>query len=566
MPQVPTYGQQQVEERALPGVRQSSIASPSLLSGNAAQTQQLGQSVMQAGGMANEIAIKMQERENADMIFRAETSLKDNYLKFEQQTRNRKGVDAWGVLPDTEKFFAEQGKAHSEMLQNDVQRQLFDKTFQRMRQSAMGSAAEYESTERRRSLYESASASIVGSINIAASAAANGQLKPASGEVSTDAEGNPVVTVGRDPMTGIKSDILKRVQVMADLNGWSPERKQMEEANNLTNLHKQVIQALADKDPAGARKYFEANKAEINGSELDTIGKVVKMGGLRETAQSFADTAVAGGMGQAQALAEARKKYTGEEEVAVVQELHARYSEAIQLREQGQKTAADQAWKIYAQTGSTANIPSSLFASMDGRDVEALRTHALNKAAGVGTKTDSGTYYDLRQLAANDPNAFRALDLRKFVNHLSPSDFQEFVKLQTDPMKHADAATLSQQLSDVHDQMNWGAGDRQKKGAFDKATTDAINTEQQRLGKQLDYNQRQSIIDKMAIQGKVPGSGWFSDSKTFYEVAGGPNAAKFVPTPTKEDKQAITEKFKAKNRREPTDAEVDRIYKTWKGF
>ena len=564
MPQVPVYNNAQVAEAPLPGARQSSIASPSLFAGNAEQVQQLGRAVTGAGTAAINIATQLQERENADMIFRAETALKDDYLKFEQQTRQRKGVNAWGVLPDTEKWFSDQEKKHTELLQNDAQRYLFGKTFSRMRQSAMAGAAEYESAERRRSLDESASASIIGSINMAAAAASSGQIGGAP-VVTTDADGNQVVTVGRDLMTGIKRDILNRVKVQSDLNGWSPEQRDAIEAKHLTNLHKQVIQNLADKNPDAARKYFDANKAEINGSELESIDKVVRMSGLRETSQAFTDQAMAGGMSQAQALAEARKKYSGEEETAVVQEIHARYGEAVQLREQGQKTAADQAWKIASQAGLGA-VPSSTFAAMDGRDVEAIRTHFMNKAAGVGVKTDPGTYYDLRRLAVEDPNAFRALDLRKEINRLSPSDFQEFVKLQTDPIKHADAATLSQQLSDTHDLMNWGNGDRQKKGAFDKAATDAINVEQQRLGKQLDYNQRQAIIDKMVIQGKVPGSGWFSDSKTYFEVAGGANASKFVPTPSKDDRQAIIDRFKAKNRREPTDAEIDRIFKTWKGF
>lgn len=568
MPTVPTYSTAQVEERALPGVRQSSVASPSLFAGNAGQLQQVGQGLSNLGEGVENVARQMQERENADMIFRAETALKDDYLKFEQQVRQRKGVAAWGVLPDTEKFFADQGKVHSEMLQNDTQRRLFGQTLARMRVSAMGAAAEYESGERRRSMEESAKASITSSINLAAANAPAMVPTPGKTTMTKDAEGNdvPVVEVGRDPINGIKQDILKRVQVMSDLNGWAPERREAEEQLHLTNLHKQVIQNLVDKNPAGARAYYNANKAEINGAEHDSIDKVLRVGGLRETAQGFADTAVSSGMSQANALAEARKKYSGEEEVAVVQEVNARYGEAIQLREQGQKTAADAAWKLYASTGSVSSVPSSLFASMDGRDVEALRTHALNRAAGVGTKTDPTIYLELRQQMRDDPNGFRKTDLRKLINYLSPSDFQEFAKLQTDPIKHADAATLTEQLSVTHSQMKWGNGDKAKKGAFDKAVNDAINVEQQRQGKQLDYNQRQQIIDKMLIQGEVDGSGWFSDAKTFYEVAGTADAAKFAPKISKADKQAIIDGYTKRNGKAPNDAQIMEVFRKWKGF
>lgn len=549
MPSVPTYDTPQVDTAPLPGVRQSSVASPSLLGAGAAQQADLGKNLMQAGTGIGNVAYKLQERENADMLFRSETSLKDDYLKFEQDVRQRKGQNAWGVTTDAEKWFAEQEKKYSEGLENPVQRQLFSQSITKLRQSAMGSISQYEANERRRSLEESAQASIVGSINLAAAAAADGKIDTPD-----------------SPIPSVKSDIVKRVQVQASLNGWSPERTQFEEAKHLTNLHKQVIQSLVDRDPAKAKEYFEANKAEINGSEFDGIDRVLKVGGLKTTAQTFADEVDAKGMSELDAIRAAREKFSGEEEAAAVAEVKTRFAEVQGARERSQRDASDTAWGIYARTGRLSAIPASVMASLDGRDLAALKDHARIKAEGRAVKTDFGTYYDLRQQAVNDPEGFAQVDLRRYTNKLSPGDLEEFAKLQTGkPKEVKDAATLSQQLSSTYDTLGWGSSKREQKGAFDRAVTDAINTEQKARGKELNYEERQAIIDRMAIEGDVNGM-WPGGGRRYYEVKGTPEAAKFVPEIPDTEKQQIVDRFTKRKGRAPNKDEINLIYKNWKGL
>jgi hypothetical protein len=633
MPTIPLYNQPQVETRALSGSRQSSVASPSLFSAGADQQVALGNNLMQAGTQLNAIAVKLQERENADRLFQAETSLKDEYLKHEQSIRERKGQNAWGVTTETEKWFADQEKKHVEGLGNDVQRSLFKQQISRMRQSAMGTISTYESGERRRSIEESASASIVGSINMAAAAAAEGMGAPkthdglparrnADGSHSTEVsitvtdprinKGKPTnipslwggeevdegTAVGNalksgksygafdsieaavaaakarseaggfapNPITGIKSDILKRVRVIATLNGWSPERKQMEEAKHLTNLHKQVIQAVIDKDPTRAREYYEANKEEINGAEREGVEKVLQVGGQKLLAQTFADEVDASGMGEAEAIAAARAKFSGEDEAAAVAEVKIRFAETQGARERAQRDASDTAWGVYARTGRVSAIPSSVLAALDGRDLAALKDHARVRAEGRAVKTDFGTYYDLRQMAVNDPEGFRKVDLRRYTGKLSGSDLQEMASLQTGkPKEIKDAATLTQQLSSTYDTLGWGASKREQKGAFDRAVTDAINTEQTRRGKELDYTERQAIIDRMAIEGDVNGM-WPGGGRRFYEVQGKPEAAKFAPEIPATEKQQLVDRFTKRKGRAPSKDEINQIYKQWKGL
>jgi hypothetical protein len=581
MATIPTYQTAQVDQRALPGARQSSVVSPSMLSASADQEMALAKGVTNAGTGLGNAAYKLQERENADLIFRAETGLKDDYLKYEQQVRQRRGINAKGALGDTEAWFAEQEKRYSDGLQNDQQRYLFNQTFTKLRQGAMGSVAQWEEGQTRVALNESANASIVGSINLAAANAVDwysrqpGQTTEGGKATTTiGPDGIPVSTTStvevaarRDPILGFKRDILARVQVLAKDNGWSPERTEAEEAKHLTNLHKQVLQRLADSDPSTAREYYELNKQEINGGEYSGIEKVLKISETRGTAQAWVDK-LAPEQDEGLALQAARIEFADKPELrdAVIAETKTRFHERRQLREAGQKDAADSAWKIYQQTGSMKAVPSSLIAEMDGKTVLAMQDYANNRAAGVGIKTDPNTYYDLRRLAVDDPTTFRSMDLKRYINVLSPSDFQEFVKLQTSDNDRTDAATLTQQLSNTHDLMKWGSSDKQKKGAFDKSVNDAINEEQKRLGKKLDYTQRQAVIDKMLINGEVGNTGFFQNNDMQYFEATPEQRKTFTPEITKDDRKAIIDRIKALKGYAPSEQEITDIYKKWKGF
>lgn len=578
MPRIPTYDTPQVDARALPGARQSSIASPSLFGAAAEQQVTLGKGLLNAGGQLSEVANRMQDRENADMLFRAETALKDEYLKFESDVRQRKGQNAWGATQDAEKWFSDQEKKHAEILENDVQRKLFGQSLTKLRQSALGSISQHEAAERQRSLEESSRSSIATTISLAAAQAAEGfsDSKTNTGPVqkTLDENGNQVATapsvdVGYNPLAGYKSDILKRVQVLANLNGWGEERRAAEEQMHLTNFHKQVIQNLVDRSPGEARKYFEANKEEINGAEYDAINRMTKISEAKQAGFEFAERPDIRGLATDQdRITAARDFYKDDPEKreAAIAEIKTRSNEYSAMRERGQRDAADTAWGIYARTGKLDDVPASVLANMDGKAYASLKEHAAAKAAGKGTVTDPSTYYDLRQMAAGDPEGFRKLDLRNYLPKLSSSDFEEMVKLQTaDAGKAKEVATLTQQLSNTHDLLKWGSSDKAKKGAFDKAVTDAINLEQQRTGKSLGYSERQAVIDRLLIDGDVNG-GWLGGGRRLFEVQGTPEAAKFVPKVPDADRQAIVDRFQKRTGRVPTDAEILQTFKAWKGL
>lgn len=351
---VPTYDQPQVAPRALPGVRESSVASPALFGVVGQQQTDLAKNLGAAGSILAAASQKMQDREDADMVFRAETAAKDDYLKYAETVRERRGQNAWGATKDTEKWFADQEKVHSEKLGNDNQRRLFGHTFTRLRLSALDFASRHEAEERRKSLEESAQASVVGSINLAAAEASNGKI---------------------DNVPTIKDDISKRVQVLSGLNGWDPERARVEESKLLTSMHKQVLQQLAISNPTGAKEYYKTYKDEIDGSERDGIEKIVKEGTLREVTQTAVDDIMLKGLPLRESLALARDKFSGEEEDEIARRVKERFSETEAAINLGQKKAADEAWKVISSGGGRAQVPPAIWKAMDGRDQTMILDH-----------------------------------------------------------------------------------------------------------------------------------------------------------------------------------------------
>jgi hypothetical protein len=259
MPRVPVIDGPSVAASPLQGPTQRSSATPGLLQSNVASD---------AGRALAQIGAAIQDRSDADLVMRAETELKNQYLGWESDAKQRRGQQAWGVAKDAAKWFDDNSGKIGGDLGNERQRYLFGQTVQKLRTQALGTFSEFEADQRRQSLDQSAQASIVGSINMAA---ANPQ--------------NPEV------LTSTKADVLKRTAMLAQLNGWSPELRDAKQGEYLTNFHKQVIQGLVRDNPGTAAAYFEANKGEIDGSLHAEVGAFAQKATATRLGETAADQA-----------------------------------------------------------------------------------------------------------------------------------------------------------------------------------------------------------------------------------------------------------------------------------
>lgn len=516
---VPTIEGPSVEQRPLATPMQRSSATPTLLQNN--QPEQMGRALTELGA-------QIQQREDADALMRAETDIKGRYVEWEAAAKQRQGQQAWGITKDAGDWWDREAPKVGDNL-TPSQRSAFDRGVQRLKVLSQGTFAQHEAVQRRESLTQSAQASIVGSINMAAANAGNPEVVAAS-----------------------KGDLLKRSQMLAQLNGWSPEMAEAKQAEYLTNFHKQILQNMVDRDPAAAEAYFKTNRGEISGSEHGEIEKTFKLGASMRRAQAFGDEVMTSGMDEAAALAEARKRYEGEDEKAAVLEVKTRFAERSGAREHAQRDAADEAWSIYGRTGNLSSIPASVLSRLDGKDLAAMRNdqqsrldreanradreaNRAERAANRLPQTDWERYYALRREGLEDPQKFKQRDLRREFPYLGKAEREGLIDLQTKadkPDELKDSINLSQQLSDTHDILRLsGKQNEERRGRFDQVVGAAIRAEEVRLHKKLDYDARQQIIDKMIVQGTVTKDWWPDPTKRRYEVVGTPEEEAFVPNP-----------------------------------
>lgn len=547
IPEMPTYDNFAVQAKPLGAdVRQQRDTSPGLFEGNARQVGQLGNALNNVGQGVGEIVGQMQDQDNVAKVQAASAAYGEKLFEFTNEAKNsRVGVAAEGVTKDFEQWHDQTVTEIANGLGNDAQRRAFQVQAMKSRAMSRVDFGDFELTQKRKTQKATFDATLETERNL-------GAIAPT--------EGMALIR---------KENIVNNIHAFAAVQQLPDVARQAIVDEQLAGFHAARVGQLVDKDYASAAAYYEANKGEIVDPKTRlAIEGTLKAGGLKKLAQGFADQVQALNVSESDALKVARQKYSGEEEDAVVGEIKVRFSEQTQARERAQRDASDQAWKTFSQRGRLSDIPAPTLAAMDGKDVEALKAHARALAEGRQAKTDPGTYYDLRKLAASDPASFQSLDLRRYLDRLSPGDFKDFAKLQADGKGIKDAATLDAQLSNMHDQLGWGSNDREKKGTFDRAVTNAINEEQATRGKALNYEERQKIIDRMTVEGEVLSGHWYKadPNKRFYEVAGTPEQAKFAPTIPAGDRKTIVDRFKAKKGRNPTEAEIAQTFRTWRGL
>ncbi|MEX2125494.1 MAG: hypothetical protein WD795_16495 [Woeseia sp.] len=491
MPRVPVYTEQ-VSTNPLHGVPVRATRSGDAL-------QSVGAGLQAVGDATAAFAIRQQNQRNVEQTMLAETTLKDSYRDFETAAVERRGTNAWGVVGDAEKWFQQNVAEIESKLENDEQRGIFKMTASDLRKTSLDSFAKFESRERQVSVEQSTKASIAGSIDLAARHA-----------------GEP------EAVAAARTDVLKRLQMLSVSNGWTPERMQTETSDTLAGMHRQVLEQLADSDPEGARAYFDANQADIAGTALDDLGRLVSTAEGRGRAQTATDEIMLQGLTQKDALAKARS-YTGQERDDVVSRVKVRYNELESAKADREREVADAAWDVFGRTGKVSSIPARVLHELDGRTLQALK----NAEDGGAAATDWATYAELRELALTDPERFTKLDLRHYGNKLKDSDRRGLLTLQEKlrtPENLPEAASTEKQIEVAANVLKLKKPEQ--KGQLQAAVYNEVAAFTRQAGREPSYDERQKIIDRLLIEGEVPGM-IFDRDVSLYEVLGTEDAASF---------------------------------------
>lgn len=570
---VPTVDGPSVEQRPLQGGFQRSLASPDLLAGSARQ-------VADAGKAMQDIGAQLQEREDADLLMRAETEVKVKYLEWEGTAKQRKGQQAWGVAKEAGEWWDKEAAKVGESLTNPRQKHLFGQKVQQMRGLSVGQFAGHEQAERRHSLTESAQASIVGSINMAAANPGNVEL-----------------------LTATRGDIVKRTAMLAQINGWAPEVRDVKQAEYLTNLHKQVIQGLVQHDPGAAESYFLANKAEIDGSQHAEIGDFARKATATRMGESAADAAwqTLGPKGdrdpvQLDKLEESIRKRTdiGDEakKVAIshLKERTVAFKDARRERDEQLEATVNTAVMKGAGASQIQRMPE--FLRMDGekqrRLMDFIENRALRREQVAAARESRAASAEAREqtrmaregfgayLMYSNPDTLRGMSRDQVVNLLPALGNEltgrlmqrwddlgkpgkiEAARIDEDTFKH-----IARQIGLPVDKSSPSESDKAVLGELKYRVERVIEAAQQRAGKALPEAEKEALM-RTELARTVKVGGWFSNSEVPV-IALTPQQKAKVVVPTADRTQileALRQRYAASPRPEfePTEANITNTY------
>ncbi len=412
MATIPTYTGPQVKERALEGGYQESIRSDAAFGGVAAkQLQQAGAAVTDLG----EAFTKIQEREDADVVFRTETALKSEYLKFEDDIRQkRQGANAKGLAQDADNWWAEAESRFTNGL-NERQKRLLSRSAVQLRAQSANSIRDYENQELERSHDESWSAS-------KAVEARNAISNPKSEVVDTAV-----------------NNIKQKNAYQAARKGWTPERLASENIKDTTIIHREVLSRMLDgNSPEAARMYFEQNQKDIDPTFHDQIEKKLKDKMTDKAALQKADSIAS--LPYDKALEEVSKIQDPDMRDKTRQRVRENYQDKqIMQREQEaekarkEKAASDAVWQAVANGKKPAQADLD---AMDGKDriqlnnyYEARAKAAVDKRSGkLHAKEDNYEALDIAESAINSGEITQPQQLERFAPFLRAETFRSLRK------------------------------------------------------------------------------------------------------------------------------------------
>lgn len=340
---------------------------------------------------------------------------------------------------------------------------------------------------------------------------------------------------------------------------------------NSSKTHAAVIQALVNNgDPTGAKAYLDNNGAAMLEADKIRVNGVLKEGVLRAKAQAFGDEAMSSDMDLKTALATARERFTGDEEVAATNEIKTRFAEKEAVKAQAVKQVSTDAWSALMERGSMSAIPPATMQLLrttapeeerQMRDwLEAKYRRAKADAEGTGneeTPERVRTFIGLMDMAANEPGKFAELDLTRYAPLLTKPHRDRLITIRAgidkNDAKAQDVAKLTQSTMTYLNQSLAAAGVKLSGKRTEKQIAEA-DMFKNRLFQDLDIAAQSGKLDSTTARaigarllqtGIEQGSGrWFSGptkKRGFEQEPGKTYVSKQFSDIPPEDRRGIVE-------------------------
>lgn len=561
MPKLPDIGA--LGARPAPVNRQGIATQDTTAEGRGAA--QLGQVIGQVGG---EIADEYNRKNDEQAVFEARRKLNDwerEKVKAAVAKRGRDAFDLPKTLPaEFDKFSAEVAGG----MANGRQQAAYEKLAEARRLQIVSWADDHELKQRE-------------------------VFNEGQYQADLKSFADRAVLYAGDPAKVATELALQNDRTISYLKGKGQSEEYIAAAvrDNSSRVHTSVIASmLADGNASGAKDYLTKNAAGMGAEDVQRVRESLKEGLAREKSQAFADQMADKPL--AEALTEARKRFTGVEETAVVAELKTRAAEKEAIKATATKENTDSAWKVITNGGSKNQIPIGVWNGLGGEEQRQINDYVeakwrRAKADAEKKEVDPTAYYGLRLMAAENPEQFANLDLMKSEPYVSKQQIGHLIELQAginkgDLKAMESQATIKRTVGLVKQEiLNAGIDLTPKEGtakaketaAFFGSLTQALDNATAAKGKALTDAEAKAVGMGMLRENIEQGSGmfgFFQTKKRGYQIPA-EEAGKFVAMPYDKIPKAVRDEIEADIRKRSGPAgiygnaakeqqEVERVY------
>lgn len=469
MPQVPVYGGAQVRTAPLQPVQQ--------------QTIDVSSGMRVAAGALDQVAGELDKGIRRDAEIEANTvdaEITAGWLKWDADNRRKyQGQNVDEYEAEAVKWWDKARETYGGKLSPLAQRAI-GQQIGRKRNQAMGSVLGYVNAEKERAADQQGEAAAATAIEFA---------------VDT---GTP---------TTAASQIKRIVAERGARKGWTTEQVQADQQRLLGTMHLTMIESMAERDAAGAARYYEENKGEIPATAQPKVEKILKGEADNQFAMQFAAERATKPLSEQ--LADAAKITDQQRREKTLLQIRNNHAMVKAAQDEREAAASDEAWQLI---GKGRRVPESVLERMNGRERVQLQEHLIDRAkladtGGLARKTDWPTYIDAREKLF----AGEKVDLRLLTTKIAGPQMEQLLDIQTKvrtPKKAVEVASTEQQVGAFAKQMDLKG---EKLGQFQSAAYDLFNEHLKTKGKEPTFDERQVILDNL-VKEIVIKPGWLWDT------------------------------------------------------
>jgi hypothetical protein len=546
MPGIPTYENFKATPDLLPGARLH--APDSNVEASARGMRVLGKGLDDMGGALSKITLDLQDQANSARVTEALNTLKERqlYLTYDKdagykalkgknalERPDKKSLDAeYTELLDTARVSLAAG------LGNDRQRALFARESGSLMTSFRGNLVRHQAEEFRN--YQITTH--------------KGVIDVSGQEIALDPANEAAV---RNALFRVAASVFE----IGRLEGWPADKTETATRIAQSVAIKGATLALLDEnDAGGAKAFFEAHKDSMTADDIHAIRRPLLIADESVQAQEATESLWARHKGNTTAArAEARAKYSGDEEDMIITRLNQRDSEQRTRRAEGKDWLLGQVQKFRDENPDQTfyDLPPTIQNALYSRGMADLAKKTLMN----GFIDDSETWNRVINFSQAQWRNMSEVELKELQSGASPKHKEQMAALwRRAHDKEYDAQKVTDSRIDkMLQEVSRMSGILRKKPTepafidFKAAFYDEFNG-LTAAGKNPGMDEARRLAEGMAIKGKF---GWFSPDARYYEE--GRSGKKFVfdrnEIPPGIYKK-ITEDFKAANGRDPNRAEV----------